>query len=230
MLDVVFLCCKKWRMRVNVNKTKVVHHRVKGHPTNEFNFTYGNENIQIVTQYKYLGVIMDEHLDFNILTSTLASSAKRALGSIYTKYRNLKGLRCLTFTKMYHSGVTPILDYASGIWGYKTYEKIDTIQNRAIHLYLGVHAFAPNLAINVDMGRICSSTRRKLEMIRMWNRLIKMDNTHLTKKVFLCGLSCMGHNWNSEISSVLTSIRQEHAHQNKTYVNVNNARSSLCCN
>ncbi len=85
---------------------------------------------------------------------------------------------------MYHSGVTPILDYASGIWGYKKYENIYTFQNRAIHLYLGVHSFAPNLAINGDMGRICSLTRRKLEIIRMWNRLIKMDNIRLTKKYF----------------------------------------------
>ncbi len=61
---------------MNVNKTQVVHHRVKGHPTSEFNFTNGNENIQIVSQYKYLDIIMDEYLDFNILTCTLASSAK----------------------------------------------------------------------------------------------------------------------------------------------------------
>ncbi len=76
---------------MNVNKTKVVHHRVKGHHTSEFNFTYGNENIQIVLQYKYLCIIMDEHLDFNILTSTLASPTNRALGSIYTTFCNLKG-------------------------------------------------------------------------------------------------------------------------------------------
>ncbi len=42
------------------------------------------------------------------------------------------------------------------------------------------------------------------------------------------GPELWGHNWNSEISSVLTSKGQEHAHQNKTYVNVNNARSSHC--
>ncbi len=41
-------------------------------------------------------------------------------------------------------------------------------------------------------------------------------------------MSCSGHNWNSEISSVLISIGQEHAHQNKTYANINNARYSLC--
>ncbi len=53
-------------------------------------------------------------------------------------------------------------------------------------------------------------------MIRMWNQLIKMDKTRLTTKVFLWDMSCKGHNWNSEISSVLTSIGKEHAHQNKT--------------
>ncbi len=140
----------------------------------------------------------------------------------------MKGLGCFTFTKIYHSGVTAILDYASGIWGYKKYDKIDTVQNRAIYLYWRVHAFAPNLAINGDFGWICSSTRRKLEIIRMWNRLIKMNNTCLTKKVFLWNMSCRGHNWNSEISLVLTSIGLKHAHQNKTYINVNNARFSLC--
>ncbi len=40
-------------------------------------------------------------------------------------------------------------------------------------------------------------------------------------------MSCRGHNWNSEISSLLTNIGQDHAHQKKTYVNVNNTRSSL---
>ncbi len=94
--------------------------------------------------HKYLGLIMDEHLSFNILLS----STNRAVESICKIVRNLKDLGCLTFTQMYHSGVTPILDYASGIWGYQNYEQIDSVQNRAIGLYLGVRAFAPNLAIN----------------------------------------------------------------------------------
>ncbi len=161
------------------------------------------------------------------INSTLASSENRSLWSIYTKFRKLKRLGCFTFTNLYHSGVTPILDYASGIWGYKTYDKIDTVQNRAIHLYLGVYAFDSNHAINGDMGWIYSSTR-KLEMIRMWNWLIKMDNTCLTKNVFLWVMSCRRQNLNLEILSILTSIGQEDAHQNKTYVNVNNVRSSLC--
>lgn len=86
--------------------------------------------------HKYLGLIMDEHLSFNILLS----STNRAVESICKIVRNLKDLGCLTFTQMYHSGVTVILEYASGIWRYIKYENIGIVQNRAIHLYLGVHA------------------------------------------------------------------------------------------
>ncbi len=38
--------------------------------------------------------------------------------------------------------------------------QIDTIQNRAIRFYLGVHKFASNIAINGDVGWISSSVRR----------------------------------------------------------------------
>ncbi len=125
-----------------------------------------------------------DHLRSQIQNLTLDHGVIQSQRLLLSKQ---KALHILTFTKMYHSGVTLIIDYASGIWEYKKYENIYRVQNRAFHLYLGVHAFAPNLAINGDMEWICSSTRRKLEMIRMWNRLIKIDNTCFTKKVFFMG-------------------------------------------
>ncbi len=65
----------------------------------------------------------------------------------------------------------PIMDYCAGIWGLADFYKINTIQNRAIHFLLGVHIFAPNLAINADMGWYMSITRRRVDMLRYWNRL-----------------------------------------------------------
>ncbi len=60
----------------------------------------------------------------------------RTLVSIYSKFSKLRGLGYKTYTKMYEVGVTPILEYFSGVWGYTNYGKIDTIQNRAIRFYL----------------------------------------------------------------------------------------------
>ena len=86
----------------------------------------GSENLEVVSQYKYLGLVLNEFLDFSITAALLAESAGRALGAIYSKYRHTNGLGYKSYTKMYHSGVTPILDYCSGVWGYSAFDKINS--------------------------------------------------------------------------------------------------------
>ena len=84
---------------------------------------------------------------------------------------------------MFNSCVVPVIDYCSGIWGFKQFNKIDTLQNIAIRYFLGVHRFTPILAINGEMGWTLSIHRRWVNMIRLWNRLISMDDNRLTKCV-----------------------------------------------
>ena len=67
---------------------------------------------------------------------------------------------------MFMSGVAPILDYSSVVWGYPEIPKIDTVQYRAMRIFLGVHKHAPNLAVAGDMGWTTGRVRR------LWNRLI----------------------------------------------------------
>ncbi len=125
LLNILEKWCKQWCMRVNIKKTKIVHFRTKTQPRTDFNFMFNNEIVECVDKYKYLGIILDEYLDFNITVTVLASSASRALGSIYSKFAKLKGISFSTFTMIFHSGVVPILDYCSGIWGYHSFGQID---------------------------------------------------------------------------------------------------------
>ncbi len=41
--------------------------------------------------------------------------AGRAMGSIISKFKSLKNVGFETYSKLYHSGVVPIMDYCSGI-------------------------------------------------------------------------------------------------------------------
>ncbi len=79
------------------------------------------------------------------------------------------------------------MDYCAGVWGYKQYDKHNTVQNRAIISYLGVHRYTSNVAINGDVNWTTLHTRRKICMIKLWNRLVKMLDTRLTK-MFLYGI------------------------------------------
>ncbi len=137
-------------------------------------------------KYKYLGIVLNEHLEYSMVSMILDNSAGRALGAISNKYRLYKRFNYNAYTKLYHSAVVPILDCCSSVWGYCNLDKIDTVKNIALRLFLGVHKFAPNLlnSINADIGWIPSKIRRHTEILRMWNRLVKMEDTRIRKRVF----------------------------------------------
>lgn len=66
---------------------------------------------------------------------------------IISTIHNKKDFRFNAYEKLFYSCVIPVLDYASRIWGFKRFQSIDNIQNRANQYFMGVHCFASTLAI-----------------------------------------------------------------------------------
>ena len=59
-------------MSVNHLKSKIVHFRklqITNLSITDFSFTFYNKTVDIVQKYKYLGLILDEHLDFKVSMS-----------------------------------------------------------------------------------------------------------------------------------------------------------------
>lgn len=106
-----------------------------------------------------------------------AASASRALGSVINKLKICKDLGYGTNSQLYTTCVSPVLNYAAGVWGATQSLVLDAVENRAICCFLGVHKFVPVLAAQGDMGWIPGSIQRKCEMVklwRLWNRLINL--------------------------------------------------------
>ena len=55
LLNEMYKWCQNWRLKVNETKTKVVHFRTQNTPCTENTFVYGDADLEIVQQYKYLG-------------------------------------------------------------------------------------------------------------------------------------------------------------------------------
>ena len=98
------------------------------------------------------------------------------------------------------------MDYASGVWGYRKYDRPQVIQNRAGRAFLGVHRFTSNVVVNGDMGWITPDVRRKLNMLRLWVRIEKMDDHRLTKKVYKWDKECKANNWNRDLKRLCKEI------------------------
>ena len=227
MLKKLETWCYNWRMRVNIAKSKVMHCRPKNYEQSNFTFKYGNENLDYVDRYKYLGVVLDYSLNFDITTQMLANSANRALGSVFAKYKENKGLGYNTYTKLYNTGVVPILDYGAGVWGYNCHKRAEIIQNRAIRFYLGVHRFASNLAVNGDIGWVTCDVRHKIEMLRLWNRLLSSNDDRLVKKIFKWDRILCKNNWCKEIKLICNEIETDHNFENNIHIDLHAAKNKL---
>ena len=166
-LDALHNWCRRWRMVVNEEKSQVVHFRPPRQPVTTKTFKYGSQILSIVNEYKYLGVFLDEHLNFDSNCKALARSASRALGLIRYKLRYLKECGCLSFTKLFTSFVCPILDYCSGVWGVKAHDNIEKVQFDAIRYFLGVHKFAPKDMLIGDVGWTSCFSRHKLALLNI---------------------------------------------------------------
>ena len=205
LLNILHNWCSKWRLRVNIAKTKIVHFRPRTKQITSHNFYYGPKEIEKVQSYKYLGITLDEFLKFDRCAASLASSGGRALGGIISKFKSLKNVGYDTYTKLFNAGVRPILEYGSGIWGYVKSKEIDIVYSRAMRYYLGVHRFTPTAGIYGDMGWLRPHFHRYISILRFWNRCINMGDDRLTKKIFLWDLD-RKKGWGEEIKSIFISL------------------------
>lgn len=144
-------------------------------------------------------------LDLSKTVDNLISAASRALGGITSKYFTINGFDYNSFTTLYESLVIPILTYASGVWGIKKYQKAETIQHRAMRIFLGVNKVTPISSIYADLGWMPIHIRTHLSAITLWNRLCLMDHNRLTRKIFVTDhqLSHQNYTWNQVIKRSL---------------------------
>ena len=78
-------------------------------------FTCGDDNLTMIDKYIYLGMCIDEHLDYAITAKYVANSASRALCLLISKCKTAGGLPFNTYTKLYDAMVWPTISYAAGI-------------------------------------------------------------------------------------------------------------------
>ena len=209
MLNKMYEWCRKWRLKVNTTKTNTVHFRSKNAQKTVFDFKLGDISLNTVSEYKYLGVIMDEHLTYETCSKTLADSAGRALSAVLSRFKSLKDVGYGSFTKMYETCVIPVADYGSSTWGYHNLHHSTKIQDRAIRYFLGVHRFTALPALHAEMGWLLPRYRKYLNMLRFWNRVINLPNDRLTKRVFTmdrdrCAKS--SQNWTKNIKEIFDLI------------------------
>ena len=150
-----------------------------------FPFEYGGERIEMVKEYKYLGLMINEFNDFHQTAKYVAKSACRALGILISKAKAVGNMPYNCYSKLYDCLVQPIIDYGSAIWGTHRFSCIESVQHRAERFFMGVGRYCPNAALQGDMGWTHPEHRVWINVCRMWIRLSNADQSRVTHSIFV---------------------------------------------
>ena len=172
-------------MSVNIDKSKVVHFRGPSVARTNKVFVLGDNKIEIVPHYTYLGLLFTEFLDYDNMAKAVAKSASRALGLLIVKSKASGGFHYNTYTKLFDTKVGSVIEYGAAIWGFKSFSCINAGQNRAMRFLMGVNKYAPNDAIFGDMAWKPVYINQWNCIFRHWSRCVKRKGLILR---FLDGL------------------------------------------
>ena len=65
MLTYVHNWCKKWKLKINNSKSKIIHFRKQRTTQSSVKFYNGQTLLETVESYTYLGVLFDQHLNWS---------------------------------------------------------------------------------------------------------------------------------------------------------------------
>ena len=160
---------------------------------------------------------MNEHIDIRYTVDCLAESAGRALGSVVTKMIKNGGFPYKVFSTLYDSCVASIVDYGSEVFGFEQYHSKVTLHLRAIRAFLGLPKNSCHAAVLSEVDWLEPHYRSRLNMVRFFNRVLKMDDNRLTKIVLKWDkdLNDSGEisTWGTELKTVFIECNMEHLYE-----------------
>ena len=205
-------------MTINNTKSNIVHFRPQSVQRANFNFICGNDSLAAVDKYTYLGIVINEFLDYSVTAKAVAQSAGRALGLLIAKCKIVGGMPYDAYTKLYDSIVWPIISYGASIWGVKSFSCINAVHNRAMRFFLGVGKYTPNDAVSGEMAWVPPIIRQWKSIVGHWSRLCNTPVSRVNKRIALWanGKACSTYkSWFYYVNEKMLSLDLD------TYTNMN---------
>ena len=204
-LDAFSCYCNQWKLNVNIAKTKVVIFGARKKPKVQFNI--GNQEIEIVDSYKYLGVLFTQTCSFLRARKHIVQQAKKAMILLFTRINNLDIPIDLQL-KLFDHTVVPILTYACEVWGYENLDMIEKVQNDFLRRITCSKKCTPLYMLYGELGRYPLEITIKSRMIGFWYRITHGNPLKLSSVLYQCLLhsSNINSKWLTCIKSIFTKI------------------------
>ena len=198
--------CERHQLSVKLEKTKVVVFKNGNKLSKHENWFLNGNRLQIVSSYKYLGVILSRSLCWSAHVKSAVLQANKILYSVFKSLHLLKPLPYDLFFKIFDTKICPIIFYGCEIWGLDNFKDIEILQMFACKRFLGAKSATSNHVVRGECGRFPMYIFTYKRALSYWCKLCNMPNTRFVKKCYnLLLLDCINGktNWTTKIKNIL---------------------------
>ena len=185
-LDGLKLYCDKWKLQINADKTKVMIFSKSQPKIDNMNFTIGDSNIEIVNEFKYLGVTFTYNGNFTDHIKAQHVLGNRAMFSVMNKVRRYNLPIDMQFD-LFDKIVIPIVLYGCEAWGFSNLKILETLHLKYCKIVLKLKSTTPDVMVYGETGRFKIEYYAKKRIVNYWSTLACGNKKKLAYIVFdLC--------------------------------------------
>ena len=171
-LDLLADYCKRWKLTINVSKTKVLFFRKGGVLPRNISFNYDGTPLEIVKSFKYLGVVFTVGGSFSEAQNTLTGQAQKAIFKLNKYLYKFTFISSKHKLDLFDKLVTPILNYGCEVWGFAHANAIERVHMQFCKKALGVKKSTQNDFVYAELGKTSYLSKRYFMIIKYWFKIL----------------------------------------------------------
>ena len=215
MISIFYEESSKWQLTINAEKTKIM---VFGMNNTTFNFIWQADGkiFEVVECYQYLGVEITSKLSIGEMRDRLMKKAKRAETLAFGICRHNDNLPLQSLIDIWKQLIRPAFEYGAEICKRGEWHEAEKLQNRVAKRILHVSNLTANAAARGELGWWTYKGRQWYLILGYWHKLVKMDETRITKRVYrITREKVINHElshqllWAYEVSKILKELELE---------------------
>ena len=194
MIDNAFRYGQLWRLEYSKTKTKCIIFSDRKKRASDSKWYLGNQSLEEVTFYNYLGVILSADTSSKVRTTAMSKKGYSTLGVLKASGFHSDGLSPVTCSTIWQRMIIPSMLYGCEVWGEipkNEMNSLETVQTRVGKHIQGLHRRTHNEIVRGLLGWSKITGTIDLCKLNFVYKLMSLPHDNIVKHIFLCQMCAM---------------------------------------
>ena len=179
--------CLTWKLQIYASKTKIMIFGGNAR-SNNVSVRLAGETIEIVIEFKYIGVLFKQNGRFVKYIKHLSEIACKAMHLLRKRIVNLHlPIECQL--KLLDQTIVPILLYGSEVSGFENMHLIEKLHLDFLKGILKMKKSTPHIMVYGEFGRFPLNIAAQIRMINYWSKTLTGNDAKISRKLYIVLLS-----------------------------------------